>query len=254
MGRAKKIITLLGTAILLLPTMVSAQNISADGLGGYWLIDGGRVACVDSHGKRKVSYSELLLGNPTEVDATDPFRILVFYRSSQNLLILNNDASPIGKAVDLSTLVQGETQHVARSSLGGVWIATEGENKLVRYDKHLKRAEQVVTIPPKYSQLQLVRLAEHGGNLFVGLDNGHVLVFDTYGALQKENKFEPFDSFLLHANSLYTIKGTQVAEYSLIHWPKFTNTHTCGDSKYLTFFKGELAWYSGSSFTYCEKR
>lgn len=254
MNRLKQFIVLAGIIILLLPVKVSAQHISADGLGNYWLIDGSKVVCVDSQGKKKASYSELLLGNPSGVDATDPFRILVFYRSSQNLLILNNDASPIGKAVDLSTLIQGEAQYVVRSSLGGAWIATEGENKLLRYDKHLRRVEQVVNIPPQYSQFLVLQLAEHRGNLFVALENGQILVFDTYGALQKENKFDPFDLFLLQANSLYTIKGTQAVEYSLTHWPTAINSYTCGDSKHLTFFKGQLGWYTGERFALCEKR
>lgn len=253
MGRAKKIITLLGTAILLLPAMVSAQNISADGLGGYWLIDGGRVACVDSHGKRKVSYSELLLGNPTSIDASDPFRILTFYLSTQTLVVLSSEATLIGKVVDLSLHDLGYISSAARSSLGGAWLSAEGTRSIFRLDKQLNRVEQKLVLPVKHASSQVLQMVEHDGMLYVGLDKGIILEYDSYGSLLRELPFKPHDGFLIHGDRIYIKFKGVVEEFSLINPQESRAIYEYDNHVPLVVLGNQLHGFTGGRFILCKK-
>ena len=75
-------------ASLLLPLIFTIHSASAqvatvapDGLGGYWQIKGTKVARMDATANTLSSYSNIKLGHPHSVDASDPFRVIVLYLS-----------------------------------------------------------------------------------------------------------------------------------------------------------------------------
>lgn len=226
------------------------QPISADGMGKFWVLEGSKVFCIDSNGDKSTPFSRIDLGVPTSIDAEDPFRIVVFYGGTQNLVVLNNDAGIIGKPVNLSSLGLGEALFVVRSPLGGVWMAMDGEHAIVRLNKHLNQVEQTIK-PPRFD---IMGLLEHEGNLYAAFLNGSILVFDTYGSVMDTYTFAPFDAFLLHGNSLFLVRGDKIFEHYLEQPNKIVGAYHCNSVDYLTLHRGKLSFYDGTRVVFCEKK
>jgi len=89
-----------------------------DGLGFYWNISASRILKFNLQGEVVASYSNLSLGKPYSIDATDPFRVMIFFRESQILVFLNSEASIIGKSISIADLDLGEVRLACRCSRG----------------------------------------------------------------------------------------------------------------------------------------
>jgi hypothetical protein len=230
-----------------------SQKISHDNLGKYWAIEGNRIVCVSESARLKPTFSSIVLGSPTSVDASDPFRILVFYQNTQTVAIINNDAVLIGKPVELFQLNIGEASCAIRSSLGGFWLAIQGAQKIIRLNKHLKQIEQTIKLPSRYAKFDVIQIAEYNGDLYVGLEDGSVVTFDTYGALVHEYFYESFSSFLIYKNRVFIARKGSVFEYSLFKSQELLSTYQCACADYITIVHSILACFDGQQFNYCEK-
>ncbi|HPF93206.1 MAG TPA: hypothetical protein PLV65_04685 [Tenuifilaceae bacterium] len=230
-----------------------SQKISYDGIAKYWIIEGNRVISFTQTEKLSKSFSRIVLGEPASVDASDPFRILVFYSNAQAIAIINAEAALVGNTIDLNSLGVGEISHATRSSLGGAWFALDGIPKLLRVNKQFLHVEQTVTLPNRYAKHPVVQIAEHNGSLYVGLSNGSILVFDTYGSLEKELFFDPFTMFLLNRQSLFIVKTDSVVEYSLSNHNHMNGQYHCTCSPYIAIVGNEVACFNGKLFVFCEK-
>ncbi|PKP39823.1 MAG: hypothetical protein CVT98_00330, partial [Bacteroidetes bacterium HGW-Bacteroidetes-15] len=127
--------------------MGQTQSISPDGIGAYWFIKDSKVLKIDFEGNVKSSYSNLMLGNPSEIDPSDPFRIVVFFQGSQSIVIINNDANILGKPITISELGLGEVTLVSRSSRVGLWFLHRESAEIVRVDNQLSKVEQRIALP-----------------------------------------------------------------------------------------------------------
>lgn len=230
-----------------------SQKISYDGIAKYWIIEKNRVVAFTQTEKLSKSFSSIVLGEPAWVDASDPFRILVFYRKAQAIAIINTEAALVGNTIDLNSLGVGEISHAIRSSLGGAWLALDGIPKLLRLNKQFLHVEQTVTLPNRYAKHPVVQIAEQNGSLYVGLSNGSILVFDTYGSLEKELSFEPFSMFMLSRQSLFLVKTDSVVEYSLSNHNHKNGQYHCTCSPYIAIVSNEVACFNGKQFVFCEK-
>lgn len=229
-----------------------SQKISHDNLGKYWVIEGNRVICVSESARLEPTFSSIILGSPTSLDASDPFRILVFYQNTQTVAIINNDAVMIGKPVELFQLNIGEASCATRSSLGGVWLAIQGAQKIIRLDKHIKQIEQTIKLPGRYAKFDVIQIVEYNGDLYVGLEDGSVLTFDTYGALTHAYVYEPFSSFLIDKSRVFIAKKGGVFEYSLFNNQELLSTYQCACADYITIIRSILACFDGEQFIFCE--
>ncbi|HDP55013.1 MAG TPA: hypothetical protein ENN24_04940 [Bacteroidetes bacterium] len=230
-----------------------SQKISYDGIAKYWIIEGNRVVAFTRTEELNKSFSSIVLGEPSSVDASDPFRILVFYRKAQAIAIISAEASAVGSTIDLNSLGIGEISHATRSSLGGAWLALDGIPKLVRLNKQFLHVEQTVMLPNRYAKHAVVQIAEQNGTLYVGLSNGSILVFDTYGSLDKELSFHPFTMFMLSRQSISVVNTDSVVQYSLSNRNQKIGKYHCTCSPYIAIVRNEVACFKGKQFVFCEK-
>jgi hypothetical protein len=230
-----------------------SQKISYDGIAKYWIIEGNRVIPFTQTEKLSKSFSRIVLGEPASVDASDPFRILVFYSNAQAIAIINAEAALVGNTIDLNSLGVGEISHATRSSLGGAWLVLDGIPKLLRVNKQFLHVEQTIALPNRYAKHSVVQIAEQNGSLYVGLSNGSILVFDTYGSIEKELSFNPFTMFLLSRESVFLVNTDSVVEYLLSNHNHKSGEYRCPCSPYIAMVSNEVACFNGKQFVFCEK-
>ena len=67
-----------------------ADYFTSDNLGNAYLIKGHEIFKYLPNGKLFNRYSNLMLGNITSVDATNPLKLLLFYRDFSKIQFLDN--------------------------------------------------------------------------------------------------------------------------------------------------------------------
>jgi len=116
----------------------SFEMVASDPLGHFYLIREGQINKVDSLGKVLYTFSDPGKGNVSWLDASDPFRILVYFRSFNQVLFLDRTLSPLGDPVRLDNLEIFIPAGICRSSQGGFWLVDQTSGSLVHLDSELK--------------------------------------------------------------------------------------------------------------------
>ena len=195
---------------------VKSQTISPDGLGNFWLIDGISILKIDGSGNTLAINSNQMLGKPHNVDAADPFRVMVFYQSTQNVAFLDNNASLIGKHVYLGNLSLGEVTLVCRSARGGVWLYHREGWEIVRTDSQVSRIEQRIALPKTFNQSHANFMIEHQKMLYLGVNNELIVPFDLYGLALQPIDIEYNGEFGFYQNNLFAVSNDTVNRMSIV--------------------------------------
>lgn len=164
------LIAFLGVAAVL---FVRSKTISAHSLqqSDVWVIENQKVCKVTSKGTVQPVYYNSQLGEPTSIDATDPFRILVFYQQHRQIEILDNHGSRIGNTINLSSLNLGEVSQVCRSSRGGIWLYHRETNELLLTNSQGSRIISQFSLVSHDSKTAPDILVEANGIIYLGFGN-----------------------------------------------------------------------------------
>ncbi len=108
------------------------QFIGADELGNLFFME--NQVFYRKSGQRIFSFSNIDLGAITAVDVGNPFKILLFYRDFNSVIILDNNLNELSERLDFT----GETQFnnvlfVGNSSQNNIWLYAD-DNKLHLYN------------------------------------------------------------------------------------------------------------------------
>lgn len=227
--------------------------LSADGLGSFWFLNDSKVLKIDSGGKIVSSYSNILLGNPSHIDSSDPFRILIFYQAAQTLVILNNEANAIGNPVLVSDLGLGEVTQVCRSSRGGVLFFHRESQEIVRFDSRFSKPTERFQLPLDVGLHGITCMAERGGVLYLGINNNQIARIDPYGAII-DKIFVDFDGvFRIEKDFLITSKSGIVHMMSLASSDKKIDTFSCQCHSLPALINDDLYCFDGYKFIQCKK-
>ena len=165
-------------------------------------------------GTKRLNYSEPTYGNIAQIDAGIASKILIFYRESGVITLLNNELSPIGNPLSLFD-----------KSLMTISLAAMGNpNKIVLYDETnqdllitdlnvnlLNRTH--ITFPGEFHPTDMQVLPEHRIAL---LDTIHgICLFDFFGTFEKEIPISGVKAMQLMKDQIFYLKDNKLYRYSL---------------------------------------
>jgi hypothetical protein len=163
------------------------DQFTTDNLGNAYLVNGSSIQKFDDAGKFQKEFSNKNFGAISSADATNPLRIVLFYRDFNRVIFLDNTMSQNGEPVQLESLGFFSTTLVASSHDNGLWLYDQQNFELIRLNQNL----QVELRTGNLSQLlgidtlQPDFLLEKDNRLFLDNPSSGVLVFDIYGTYSK---------------------------------------------------------------------
>lgn len=175
----QSMITILCIMVAVLPgaKIVKAGSIQQNDV---WVIENQKVYKISYDGSVLATHYNNQLGEPTTIDATDPFRVTVFYQHHQQIEILDNHGSRIGNIISLSNLNLGEVTHVCRSSRGGLWLYHRETSELLLTNSQISRVIAQFSVLPLAGQTAPNVVTEADGVIYLGF--GKVIErFTPYG-------------------------------------------------------------------------
>lgn len=188
---------------------------TTDNIGNIYTVHDDELIKFLPAGKFFARYSNLKLGSITTIDATNPLKLILYYRDFQQLVFLDNQLSQTSDPVSFEKLGYEQTDLVCASSNNGFWIYNKQNNELIRFNENSKKIastgnlKQVLQtdIAPNF-------MLEHNNFLFLNSPETGIYVFDIFGAFSKVISLKNLSQFQVNEDIIYYKKDSSLCSYN----------------------------------------
>ncbi|MBI3502339.1 MAG: hypothetical protein HY063_11150 [Bacteroidetes bacterium] len=195
---------------------VSSKNFTTDNLGNIYIINGSNLEKYDSEGNLLKTYSNKNLGNISSVDVTNSLKVLVFYESFQQIVVLDNMFSPSANPVSLEMLGYNQTSLVCTSHNNGIWIYNKQNFELIRFDENFQQTNKTENITRQIMQeVNPDFLIEQNNKVFLNDSAKGIFVFDIYGTYNKTIPLKGIGSFQISNDEIIYFKDGKLKSYNI---------------------------------------
>lgn len=190
------------------------ESVTTDIQGNIYLISGASLDFFTPDGKRHLNYSEQTWGNITNVDAGISPKILVFYRESGIISLLNNELSPIGNPLSLFDKSLMTVSLAAMGNPNKIVLYDESNQDLLITDLSLNTLSQThITFPGEFHPTDMQVVPEHRIAL---LDTLHgICLFDFFGTFEREIPIPGIQRMQLMKDRIIYLRDGRLWRYDL---------------------------------------
>jgi hypothetical protein len=156
----------------------------------YLVINESQLKKIDHYGDSVAVFNNVKkYGNIHSVDVTNPLKILVYYKTTSTIVILDRLLS-VRQVIDLRKSNIQQAKAVRLSYDNNIWLFDELESKIKKLDENGKVLFQsadlrnVFTVAPSFHSI-----FDNNGSLYLYDSNQGWFVFDYYGAFRKKYGF-----------------------------------------------------------------
>jgi len=194
----------------------SKQNFfTGDNFGNAYIVNEDELLKYLGSGKFFARYSNLKLGGITFVDATNPLKLLLYYRDFQQIVFLDNQLSNNSEAVSLEQLGYEQTELVCAGANNSFWLYNKQNNELIRFDENLRKVAATGNLKQiLQTNLSPNFMLEHNGYLFLNCPETGILVFDIFGAFSKTIALKSLKHFQVNENIIYYPRDSLFCSYN----------------------------------------
>lgn len=192
-----------------------ARLISADQLGNVYLVVKNNIIKYNRDGKIINQYSNQRYGEIKQIDATDPYKIVVFYEAFRIIVILDNQLSENGSPLDMQFSDFDQPSLACRAYNTGIWLYDQLLFKLYRLtlSMEIKQSTGNLTQVLGY-EFRPVFMQEYNNNLYVSNPETGILIFDQYGTYTKNIAVKGLTSFQVTEKGLFYVENNLIKKYN----------------------------------------
>lgn len=209
---------------LQLKSQFTYQNISysdADYLNNIYTVFDNIIQKRDITGKIIRTYNNKNMGDVFSLDASNPLKIVVFYKEFRTLLFLDNTLTLNGGPYLLNDHNISQPLQVCSSFNNSIWVYDQQNFELVRLDANLQITHRTgnisqvtqTTITP-YSML------EYNNKVFVNDTTQGIFVFDIFGSYLKTYPLKSIRQFQVTDEHLLYTKNDSLFAYDFKSFDK----------------------------------
>jgi len=182
----------------------------------YLSILNGDILKVNSAGETILTYSPIKNGKVKQIDVWSSFKIVVFYDSFQEVVVLNRFLSETGR-YNFESYHIGFVSNVALNFQQNLWVVDESDFTLKLLD--LKN-DQVLIEQPFFQFLDidnhaLIFMKEYQGRLYVVDKNYGILIFDNQGNFIEKIERKGIISLGFQKDKMYCYYDNKMIEEEL---------------------------------------
>lgn len=186
-----------------------------DNIGNIYTVNEDELVKYQPSGKFFTRYSNLRLGSITTLDATNPLKLLLYYRDFQQIVFLDNQLSQNSAPVSLETLGYEQTWLVCAGANNSFWIYNKQNNELIRFDENSKKIASTGNLKQVLNaDLNPDFMREYNGYLFLNCPGSGIYVFDIFGAFSKVIALKGLTSFQVAEDILYYQRDSVLCSYN----------------------------------------
>ncbi len=188
------------------------EYITTDIQGNVFLVHGSNLNMLPADGTKPLNYSEPTYGNIAQVDAGIASKILVFYRESGTIILLNSELSPVGNPLSLFNKSLMTVSLAAMGNPNKIVLYDEANQDLLITDLNLNSINRThITFPGDFHPTDMQVIPEHRIAL---LDTIHgICLFDFFGTFEKEIPIPGVKAMQLMKDQLIYQKDNKLYQY-----------------------------------------
>jgi hypothetical protein len=188
---------------------------STDNIGNVYTVKEDELIKYLANGKLFARYSNLKLGSITTVDATNPLKLLLYYRDFQQIVFLDNQLTANSEPISLETLGYEQTDLVCAGANNSFWIYNKQNNELLRFDETSKKIASTGNLKQiLQADLKPNFMREHNGYLFLNSPETGIYVFDIFGTFSKIISLKNLKQFEVNEDIIYYQKDSLYCSYN----------------------------------------
>ncbi|HNQ11715.1 MAG TPA: hypothetical protein PKM16_00810 [Bacteroidia bacterium] len=200
----------------------TGQSYTTDNFGNLLIASNGDVVKYDLNGVQTAIYSSRDAGNVHSIDATDPLKVIVFYKDFGIVRVLDQWLA-IKSEINLRDIGLKEPWLVCNSGSNGYWIFDQSDFQLKKVNNQLSIISESLPINRLFKNVNPNFLIETANFVLLNLPDKGILVFDNFGIYSrtidiKELKyFQPREYEIFYAQNdtiiscnLYTLEREEI--------------------------------------------
>ena len=188
---------------------ISSRIFSTDPIGNIYVLKGNNsLIKYNSAGDSIGFFNEIKKGKITQIDASNPLRILLFYADYGNILILDNVLS-LKSSLKLNNLGIVNAPCIANSADGSIWVVDPvGTLVKINSKPEINFTTSLRNVLDK--SIDPIYMTEHDRALYIVDSLEGVLKFDQFGLFKTSypfftNEIQVFNTYLVYFASPYLI-------------------------------------------------
>ena len=194
---------------------VSARLISDDQLGYVYAVVKNNIYKYDRNGKFINQYSNNRYGKITSIDATDPYKIVIFYEDFRIIVLLDNQLSENASPLDLQFTDFDQPIMACRAYNTGVWLFDQLLNNIYRLTLDLKVIQSSGNLSQILGyEIEPNFMIEYNNQLYVNNPESGILVFDQFGTYVKNIAITGLESFQVTEKAIFFLQKGKIAKYN----------------------------------------
>jgi hypothetical protein len=188
--------------------------LGTDVYGQIYMVNDAELMKHDAQGNFKQKYVNNRLGNIGAIDATNPLKILVFYRESNALVFLDHNLIEITGGLDIYEMAGFEASLACTSSDGGFWLWNPVQQTVNHFTDQRVSDRQTQCLSDWFTGNTVTEILECEQKLFV-VASHKILLFDYFGTYLNSLALEQVKNLSITNQTLVWLSGNKLLTY---HW------------------------------------
>ncbi len=159
---------------------VKANNFAVDNLGYFYFIDGASLTKTDKDFQTISQYSDKTYGEITDIDVSDPFRILIFFKDFNVIVFLDNQLASLRDPISLDDLGFYSVDAVCSSAAGSFRLYDNQTSSVITIGKDLNVIQTGTSLYSISGDYKAVKIRESNNFVFVLFSSGYIIRLDKF--------------------------------------------------------------------------
>ena len=201
-----------------------AKIIETDRMGNIFLVSKtNQLYKYNAQGILQSTLNYAYLGNISQIDASNPLEIYLFYRELNALVFLDNNLAFRGR-LNLSDVGIIQASTAARSYSNGIWVFDQGDLQLKKLEKDgtLAQASGNALQFANHKNLSASRILDNGDKIYVNDSSEGVMVFDLFANYLKTIPIKGKEEIKIMGENLFFIDKRHLISYQLKRYQRDT--------------------------------
>lgn len=191
------------------------DQFTIDNIGNIYTLLDEEIVKYLPNGKFFARYSNLKLGKISSVDATNPLKVMLYYKDFQQLVFLDNQLSVNSNEVSLENLGYEQTELACAGANNSFWIYDRKNNELLRFNENSKKVSSTGNLKQILkADLDPNFMREYNGFLYLNCPEQGIYVFDFYGAFSKLIPLKALRGFRVDEEIVYFRRDSSLCSYN----------------------------------------
>jgi len=203
-----------GKCVLYQSIEIEGRLISGDQLGNIYVVVENNIYKYDRNGSLINQYSNNRYGRITSLDATDPYKIVVFYEDFRTVIILDNQLSENGSPIDLQFSDFAQPVMICRAYNTGIWLFDQLMYGIFRVTLSLRTLNRSGNLTQTLGyKIEPNFMKEYNNTLYLNNPSTGILVFDQYGTYVKNISILELEAFQVTEKGIFFLENNKIKKY-----------------------------------------